>query len=146
MRQQVQQLQQAARSGDTGVRTLYISDAELNNEMAGLVGNQQQVREARAYFTRGGVYFVANVELQGRRLNLTLRLAPRVSNGGVRFDVAAAHVGQVTAPDSAVQKIQAELNKKGDLFDTRRTGLTVEKVELRDGVAILTGRPAAASP
>jgi hypothetical protein len=146
LRQQVQQVQQAARSGDTAVRTLYISDAELNAEIAQAIGQQQQVRDARAYFTSEGAYFVANIELKGRPWNLTLRLTPRVSNGGVRFDVASAHVGQIAAPDSVVQKIQEELNKKGDLFDTKRTGLYVEKIELRPGVAILTGRPTAVGP
>ena len=142
MAQQVQQLQQAARTGDTSTHTLYVSDAELNNELASLVQGQQGVQDARAYFANGGAYFVANIELKGRRWNLTLHLTPRVSNGGVRFDVASAYVGSVSAPDTVVQKIQEELGKKGDLFDTRRTGMYVEKVEMKPGVAILTGRPA----
>lgn len=143
MRQQVQQLQQAARTGDTAVRTLYVSDAELNDELAGLVQGREQVRDAHAYFATDAAYFIATVDFKGSPLTLTLQLTPRVSNGNVRLDVASAHVGQVAAPPQLVQKIQEGLDKKGDLFDTRRTGMVVDKVEFKPGVAVLTGRPAA---
>jgi hypothetical protein len=143
MIQQVQQLQQAARQGDTSIRTLYISDADLNQELMGLVQGEEAVKEAHAYFTTGSAYFVANVEIKNHPLNLTLQLSARVESGQVRLSVASAYVGQVSAPGQLVQKIQEGLDKKGDVFSTRRTGLYVETIEMKPGVAILTGRPAA---
>lgn len=141
-RQQVQQLQTAARSGNTGPRTLYITDSELNDEMSAAVARHGQLQDARAYFGDGRAYFIARVNRKGREWNLTLELLPQVTSGAVRFVVDKVFIGRVEAPAAIADVIKQELAKRGDWFKPERTGLYVETVELRPGAAVLTGRPA----
>lgn len=141
-RQQVQQLQTSARAGDTRPRTLYVTDSELNEEMSAIVARRGDLQDARAYFDDGRAYFVARVDRKGRQWNLTLELLPQVTSGAVRFAVDKAYVGKVPAPAAVVDLIRQELGKRGEWFKPERTGLYVERVELRPGAAVLTGQPA----
>ncbi len=139
--QQIQQVQQAAQVGDTAPRTLYLTDADLTAQIAGEITKHQEVKEAHAYFEDGKAYLTARVDAKGHELNLTMVLAPTVSNGAVRFDVQQVFVGQVAAPPAIAQKVQEEIGKRGAWFAPEKTGLYVERIEMKSGVAVLTGRP-----
>jgi len=139
--QQVQQVQQAAQTGDTAPRTLYLTDADLTAQIAGEITKHQEVKEAHAYFEEGKAYLTARVDAKGHELNLTMVLAPTITSGAVRFDVQQVFVGQVAAPPAIAQKVQEEIGKRGAWFTPERTGLYVEQIELKSGLAVLKGRP-----
>lgn len=143
LRQQVEQLQQAGQTGDTTSHTLYITDSELNAELAGVVRDHQEVKEVKAYFGEGKAYLVTRLDVRGHELTVTLALRPVIANGGLQFEVESAHVGGMAAPERLVAEAREQLAKKGNLFTPEQTGLYVEKAELKPGVAILTGQPVA---
>ncbi|MEN6301489.1 MAG: hypothetical protein ABFD96_02125 [Armatimonadia bacterium] len=140
--QQLQQLQVAARSGSYATQTLYVSDAELN-EMIAARPAHPSIKQMNAYFGNDRAYITAEGQFHGRDLNVTMVAAPMIVNGGVQFVVEQVLVGSFPAPSSVVERVQKEVQGNSDKLSPKQTGLYVDEVEIKPGVAILTGRPVA---
>jgi hypothetical protein len=139
--QQVQQVRQAAQVGDSTVRTLYVTDAELTEQLTNEIRKHQEVVEAHGYFEGGKVYLTARVNAKGQELNLTLVLVPAVDNGAARFDAEQVFLGKVAAPAMVADKVREEIGKRGRWYTPENTGIYLERIELKSGLAVLTGRP-----
>ncbi|MGE5530620.1 MAG: hypothetical protein ACM3VW_00715 [Bacteroidota bacterium] len=143
LRQQLAQLEYAGRSGDSRPQTLYVTDAELNSMLADSFKGDQRIREVRSYFGSGAAYMVAVVNWKGQTLTVTVTTEPVVVNGGLQFAVQKVNVGSLSAPGAIVERVQGAVAKNSGKFAPERTGLYVEQVDIRDGVAILSGRAVA---
>lgn len=139
--QQVQQVRQAAQAGDTSSHSIYITDAELTEQLRQEAGKHEEVRDIQGAFDTDRAYLTARAVYKGREWNLTLVLRPSISDGGVRFSAEKAYIGQMAAPGAIMEKIQEGLGKEGAWFGPEKIGLYAEKVELKPGVAVVTGRP-----
>lgn len=140
--QQLQQLQLAARSGSYATQTLYVSDAELN-EMIAARPAHKSIRQMNAYFDNERAYLTATGQFHGRDLSVTMVANPVIVNGGVQFAVEQVLIGSFPAPPAVVERVQKEVQSNNDKLSPKQTGLYVDKVEIKPGVAILTGRPVA---
>jgi hypothetical protein len=140
LRQQLSQLEYAGRSGDNRPQTLYVTDAELNSMLADNFKGDQRIREVRSYFGSGAAYMVAVVNWKGQTLTVTVTTQPVVVNGGLQFAVQKVNVGSLSAPEAIVERVQSAVAKNSGKFSPERTGLYVEQVDIRDGVAVLSGR------
>lgn len=138
--QQLQQLEQARRSGSTASQTLYLTEAELN-QMMGSHGPSSSIKEMNAYFDRDQVLITATGNWHGRDLTVTMTAKPVIVNGGVQFVVEEVRLGSFPAPSAVVERVQKEVQRKKDKLSPAQTGLYVDSVEIKPGVAILTGRP-----
>jgi hypothetical protein len=140
LRQQLQQLDYASRNGDTRPQTLYVTDAELNDLMAGSI-KDETVRDAHTYFGGDGkAYIVGLVNWKGQNLTITVSVRPVILNGGVTFVVESVNIGSMGAPDVARQKIQAEIDKNSQKLDPSNTGLHLTSIDIHPGLAILSGQ------
>lgn len=140
---QVQQVRAAAQQGDTSQHTMYITDAELGDQLGEEARKHSEVQEVHGFFESGQAYLTARVNAKGHELNLTIVLRPNVADGSVRFDVDRIFVGKVAAPPAIAQKVQEEIGKRAAWFTPERTGLFVERIEIKSGLAVLSGRPVA---
>jgi hypothetical protein len=139
LRQQLAQMEYAGRAGDTRPQTLYVTDAELNTMLADNSKADGRVRDVRAYFGSGAAYMVAVADWKGQTLTVTIATQPVIVNGGLQFAVQNVKVGSLSAPDAIVERVQSAVAKNSGRFAPERTGLYVEQVEVRDGLAILSG-------
>lgn len=139
LQQQLAQLEYAGRSGDTRPQTLYISDAELNDILAGSLKTDPKIKSVRAYFGDGKAYMVAVADWRGNDINLTVSANPVIVNGGVQFGVESVSIGSMAAPEAIASKIRQEMMKNSDKLSPQRTGLFVNRIDIRNGVAILSG-------
>jgi len=139
--QQVLQAQQAGQAGDASPRTLYITDAELSAQLGEEIRKHPEVKEVNGYFEAARAYLTVRLDAKGHELNLTVVLKPTLVGGAVRFDADQAFVGQVAAPTAMAQKVQEEVAKRGTWFTPDKTGLYLEQIDLKSGVAVLRGRP-----
>lgn len=139
--QQIQQARQAALYGDTAPRTMYITDAELTAQLGEAIRKHPEVKQVNGYFESGKTYLAVRVDAKGRELNFTVVLRPTVIDGCVRFDVDQVFVGKVAAPPALAQKVQEEISKRSTWFTPEKTGIHVERIELKSGIAVLHGRP-----
>lgn len=138
--QQLAQLEAAGRSGDSRTQTLYVGDAELNDILAGSLRTDPNIKSVRAYFGSGKAYVVAVGDWRGSQLNVTVTAEPVIVNGGVQFGVESVKIGSMSAPEAIASKIRQQATKNSGKLSPERTGLYVERIDIRDGVAILTGR------
>jgi len=139
--QQVQQVQAAAQSGDTSQHTMYITDSELSEQLGAEARKHEEVEDIHGYFEKGQAFLAVRVNAKGHVLNLTLILQPRVADGTVSFGVDQVFVGQVAAPPAIAQKVQEEITKRSAWFTPERTGMYVDSIEIKSGLAVLKGRP-----
>lgn len=140
--QQLQQLEVAARSGSYATQTLYVSDTELN-EMIAARPAHRSIKQMNAYFGNERAYITATGQFHGRDLSVTMIANPVIVNGGVQFVVQQVLIGSFPAPPAVVERVQKEVQSNSDKLSPKQTGLYVDKVEIKPGVAILTGRPVA---
>lgn len=140
LKQQLANLEYAGRSGDTRPQTLYVTDAELNDILGGSLRNDPKIRTVRAYFGSGRAYIVAVGDFHGNDINVTVAANPVIVNGGVQFGVESVRIGSMAAPEAVFSKIQQEAMKNSDKLSPQRTGLYVDRIDIRNGVAILSGR------
>lgn len=141
LKQQLAQMQYASQTGDARPQTLYVSDSELNSIIAESFKADENLRSVRAYFGPGKAYIVGAVAWKGQNLNLTVTAEPVIVNGGVRFGIQSVNVGSMAAPGAVTARIQAQANKNTDKLDPSHTGIYVDRIDIRDGVAILSGTP-----
>ncbi len=141
LKEQWQQFQQAARRGDMRPQKLYITEADLNAQLAAQAAASAELKEARIFFEHKRAYAVARVHYKGRDWTLTLAVQPQIAEGSVRFEIAEAYVGKMAAPAAIRELLQQEMAKRGEWLRPSQTGIYVESLELQPGLAILTGRP-----
>jgi len=141
LKQQLAQMQYAGQTGDTRPQTLYVSDSELNSMIAESFKADENLKSVRAYFGTGKAYIVGAVSWKGQNLNLTVTAEPVIVNGGLQFTIESVNVGSMAAPPAVRDRIQSQANKGNSKLDPARTGLYVDRVDIRDGVAILSGTP-----
>lgn len=141
LREQWQQFKQAALRGDMRPQKLYITEAELNAQLAAQVAASAELKEAHIFLERGSAYAVARVHYKGRDWTITLAVQPQIVAGSVRFVIAEAYVGKIAAPAAARELLQQEIAKRGEWLKPSQTGIYVESLELQPELAILTGRP-----
>lgn len=139
LRQQLAQVEYAGRTRDNRPQTLYVTEAELNTMLADNFKSDGRIREVRAYFGGGAAYMVAVADWKGQTVTVTVATEPVIVNGGLQFAVQKVSVGSLSAPDAIVGRVQRAVGKNSSKFAPERTGLYVERVEIRDGVAILSG-------
>lgn len=140
LQQQLDYVDNAVRTGQRLPVTLTIPDGELNQMIAEKMKANEEVRTARAYFGKGKAYLVALVVFQGHELTLTVAATPLVVNGGMRLAVESVCVGTMPAPAIAREKIQKAFAEKQDDWSPQKTGIYFQSIEVREGMAILTGQ------
>ena len=140
LRQQLAQVEYAGRTGDSQPRTLYVSEADLADILAGSLKTDPRIRDVRAYFGDGKAYAVATGDWHGRELTITVTAEPVIVNGGVQFGVESVKLGSMAAPSIIADKVRQQVVKNADKLSPQRTGLSVERIEISNGVAVLYGR------
>ncbi|NPV46031.1 MAG: hypothetical protein HPY69_03665 [Armatimonadetes bacterium] len=139
LKQQVASVAEAVRTGQRGPVTLYVSDAELNQEISRMLQGRDEVKSAKAYFADEKVYIILTVDWRGRDVNLTIIAAPIIVNGGLQFGVESAKIGSMNAPAAIRQKIQQGLNRQQSQWSPQKTGVEFESVTVTRGQATLKG-------
>jgi hypothetical protein len=64
---------------------------------------------------------------------------PVLVNGGMQFALESAHVGSFPAPPAAQEKLRKALNDKQGDWAPAKTGIYFTDIQVREGMAILTG-------
>lgn len=139
LKQQVESVAEAVRTGQKGPVTLYVSDAELNEEISRMLQGRGDVKSAKAYFADDKVYIILTVGWRGKDVNLTVVAAPIIVNGGLQFGVESAKIGSMNAPSAIREQIQQGLNRQQSQWSPQKTGVELESVTVTKGQATLKG-------
>ncbi len=142
LQQQVERIKQEAAAGRQAPAVVYIRDADLNSWIASAMGSGSPVRSASAYFTDGHLYIVGTVNYRNRDWNVVARSRPEVAQGGIRFILEEATLGNFPVPHNMLERLQGDIDRNSSRFAPESTGLYVETIEIKPGVAVLRGHTA----
>ncbi len=136
---QVRNVERAARSGRPQRVQVVVGSQELTSSIAQQLQGQG-VEDLKVYLGDGTAVAQGSVTVQGRRLNATIRVKPRVENGAARLEIIDAKVGRMDMPASVRENIQSEIDRAIEKNPPQGRGVWLDSIEITQGNLIARGR------
>ncbi len=134
---QLARAREAGRSPQPVRVRLVIGEGELNSYVARHAG-RGEVQDVHVYFGEGTVAATGRVSWRGRKVYVTIRAHPTISDGDVYLIVDDLSVGRLPAPAALSQDAQRQLNRALDEFEGRQR-FYAESVQVTPGTMIIEG-------
>lgn len=135
---QLQQIEQAARSGQPTAVTLRLSEAQINELVQRNAEPSSTVRNVRVFLGRGDITLVGTGYLRGRQVYVSAIGRPAAMNGRPRLHLHTVRVGTLRLPGQAVAQLQAQLDKAMDDWAAKNP-YDVTDASVYDGQLVISG-------
>ncbi len=139
--QQVEVIEQAVQSRQTVPVTLRVDEAQLNQMVAENAG-QSGIKDPHVSLVDGNAVVTGMVDWKGRQLYLTAKLRPYMDGGQPRLRIDSAQVGSLNLPQSAVDGMQAELDRGLSQQLSQAEGVKISDIAIYNGQLVISGTTA----
>lgn len=137
LRQQLQYVEQAARSDQPRPIRVTIREDELNSLIAQEAS--QDVQNMRVYFGDGTIAGTGNVTWKGQTVALTVRARPIVSGGQLDVQVLEVRVGRIGAPAAVHEEVRKQMSRNLQKLVSQRNA-QIQSVTVRPDVMTVSGQ------
>lgn len=137
-------------AASTGVVSLQVTEAQVTSFVALKLAEYQQsgqlqdfvVSNPQIYLRDGKAQIYANVQQSKITVQMYISILPQVSDTGQpRLVLEMVYLGNVAAPDSLVQRVQAGLDEAYASFvSSAGQNFVAENITIADGVLTIEGR------
>lgn len=136
--QQVHDIQRRAATGQPVPFQLDLSSADITASLAPTL-QRQGVQDVKVFLGEGVAVAQGQADLDGRKLWTTLRVAPRVQNGKVRFELVDATVGTFPMPAGLREKVQQEIDRAIEKDPTLGSSVLISDIKIASGRMYVQG-------